>query len=252
MTWEREPFWWKEDKTLWPVVAPKTGKVERYTPVPFKGTKQYRDLSFNDNFDSQKLKLAWNFRRVPKANSYSLSDREGYLRLFAKKGVIKERERASLVGFRQTATDFEYTAKMHFKPQSEHAESGVIIYQKDNNYISFTVQKANKGFQLKASHSKVGDNESVVIALNTINEIIIEQPYEDIFFRIVSKDKEYQLLYALDKPDNFQLFAKTKSDGVLSRKYTGANIGLYSTGNGKDINDFADFDWIKYQGLERK
>ena len=36
--WEREPFWWKEKKYEWPVVAPETGKVERLNPVPFEGT----------------------------------------------------------------------------------------------------------------------------------------------------------------------------------------------------------------------
>jgi xylan 1,4-beta-xylosidase len=58
--WEREPFWWKEVKYEWPVVAPLTGRVERTSPVPFKGTSQKRELSFTDNFDGPDLNLQWN------------------------------------------------------------------------------------------------------------------------------------------------------------------------------------------------
>jgi alpha-N-arabinofuranosidase len=112
--WEREPFWWKETKYEWPVVAPQTGKVERTTPAPFKGTTQKRNLSFTDNFDSSNLKLQWNFRRVPLDKVYSLKASEGNLRLFLKPEVIKERGRASLIGFRQTESDFQYETKMIF------------------------------------------------------------------------------------------------------------------------------------------
>ena len=38
VTWEREPFEWKENKDLWPVVAPKTGRVEILNEVVFSGT----------------------------------------------------------------------------------------------------------------------------------------------------------------------------------------------------------------------
>lgn len=252
VTWEREPFWWKEDKTLWPLAAPKTGKVERYSSVPFSGTKQYRDLSFADSFDSAELKLDWNFRRLPEANTYSLTANQGFLRLYAKANVIQERKRASLVGFRQTASDFEYTAKMHFAPESNDSEAGIIVYQKDNNYISLTLQKSESGLSLKAVHSAVADDSRIIKAVNTLNEVGIEQPEEAIYLRILSKDHQYQLLYSLDGTDNFELLTTTTADGVLSRKYTGANLGLYSTGNGMDSGDYADFDWVEYQGFERQ
>ena len=29
LSWEREPFDWKENKDLWPVVSPISGKVEK-------------------------------------------------------------------------------------------------------------------------------------------------------------------------------------------------------------------------------
>lgn len=252
MTWEREPFWWKEEKILWPVVAPQTGRVERYTPVPFAGTKQYRDLSFNDSFDGDKLKLDWNFRRVPMPGTYSLALKPGTLRLYAKPNVIAERKRASLVGFRQTASDFEYTAKMDFAPKSKDSEAGIIIFQKDINFISFTMKKAGSKYQLNVVHSDVENDSSIIKSVESLGHTVIDEPVQGIQFRLVSKDSQYQFAFSLDDGKSFKTLVTTGANGVVSKKYTGANLGLYSTGNGKDTGDYADFDWVNYQGFERQ
>ena len=70
VTWEREPFEWKENKDLWPVVAPQTGRVERLNEVVFSGTFQKLKTSFIDDFSSDKLDLKWNFRRYPIENYF--------------------------------------------------------------------------------------------------------------------------------------------------------------------------------------
>ena len=31
---------------------------------------------------------------------------------------------------------------------------------------------------------------------------------------------------------------------MLSKGYTGAYMGLYTTTNGRDVKEFADFDWV--------
>ena len=250
MDWEREPFWWKENKHLWPVVAPKTGRVERHTPVPFEGTTQNRILSFSDDFDTTTLKLDWNFRRVPKAGAYSLDARPGYLRLNADKDVIKERGRTSLMGIRQTATDFVYTTKMEFAPQSSDSEAGIMLFQKDNNYISFTAKKHHDGWLLRAIHSEVGEDQSIVLGVHSLGQDVIASSTNTLYFKFESKNGEYRLSYSVDKPEHYQLLTTTPSNGVISRKYTGAYLGVYSTGNGHHTGDYADFDWVRYQGIE--
>jgi alpha-N-arabinofuranosidase len=63
---------WEPVIIKWPVVAPKTGKIERYNSIPFTEKKQYVDNSFYDDFSTNKLNLHWNFRRVPRKNTYEL------------------------------------------------------------------------------------------------------------------------------------------------------------------------------------
>lgn len=96
--------------------------------MPFKDTLQKRNLYFYDSFDDSDLKLQWNFRRVPLDELYSLKESKGNLRLFLKPEVIKERGRASLIGFRQTESDFQYEAKMIFEPKNNNSEAGISLF----------------------------------------------------------------------------------------------------------------------------
>ena len=108
---------WEPVEYMWPVVAPKTGKVERYTPLVFSDKPQLYSNTFSDNFDSEKLDLEWNFRRVPKQGTYSLTDKEGYLRLYLKPETFTRRGQYSLMGIRQKESDFEYATLMKFSPK---------------------------------------------------------------------------------------------------------------------------------------
>lgn len=245
VSWEREPFEWQEIKYEWLVVAPLTGRVERQLALPFPGKPQFRKTGFSDNFDHSQLKLEWSFRRFPNPNTYSLGDNTGSLRLFALPEVIKDRGRASLLGFRQTESDFAYQAKMQFNPQKEKVEAGISLFQKDDNYIAFTVEKTRNKVQLKL----------VVVEPNkqpkTVKAIAVEQYQGEIIFAVDSQNGRYQYRYSIDNGRSFVAFAETSSTLILSRKYTGANLGIYATSNGQSSDDYADFDWVKYTGFER-
>ena len=90
LSWEREPFEWKENKDLWPVVSPISGKVEKENEVIFTNSTQINSYNFRDDFNSKMLGLKWNFRRLPLKNTYSLDKREGFLRIFSHQNIIKE------------------------------------------------------------------------------------------------------------------------------------------------------------------
>lgn len=243
--WEREPFWWKEIKYEWPVAAPLTGKVERRSALPFANTAQRRRTSFVDTFDSGTLKLDWNFRRVPLPEMYSLSEHKNNLRLFTGPNTITERGRSHLMGFRQTESDFTYLAKMTFNPTAPQSEAGISLFQKDNNYLTLTVLRE--------------DNTNVIqLKLQLPDEpirLIAKEPLPDghsvYTFKVEADSNAYHFLYSLDGI-NFERLAETDPNHILSRKYTGAYLGLYASANGHSSEDYADFDWVHYTAFERQ
>ena len=238
LSWEREPFEWKENKDLWPVVSPISGKVEKENEVIFTNSIQINSYNFRDDFNSKTLGLKWNFRRLPLENIYSLDKREGFLRIFSNQNIIKERHRAALMGFKQNQTNFEYFTSMNFNPENNKSEAGISIFQKDDNYLNFTVVKKDGNFFIKVS---AYNNNKLIFK----DEQLIPDYKGKIKLKISSEEGEYKLFYST-RGFRYRLFDKLKNDILLSKGYTGAHIGLYITSNGEDSNDYVDFDYVDY------
>ena len=238
LSWEREPFEWKENKDLWPVVSPISGKVEKENEVIFTNSTQINSYNFRDDFNSKTLGLKWNFRRLPLENIYSLHKREGFLRIFSNQNIIKERHRAALMGFKQNQTNFEYFTSMNFNPENNKSEAGISVFQKDDNYLNFTVVKKDENFFIKVNAC---NNNKLILK----DEQLIPDYKGKIKLKILSEEGEYKLFYST-RGFRYRLFDKLKNDILLSKGYTGAHIGLYITSNGEDSKDYVDFDYVDY------
>ena len=238
VTWEREPFEWKDTKHLWPVVASKTGRVKRLNEVVFLGTTENVETSFEDNFELDRLNLKWNFRRYPIENIFHLDTKEKRLNLICHPNQIKERGRAALLGFKQTESSFEYLAQMFFKPTTNGSEAGISIFQKDDNYINFTLMKKNSKILLQAYALK--NNKPVKVVKHQLN-----QYNGNIKFKIISNKDNYELYYSI-KGTHFNYFTTFEGNLVVSNGYTGAHLGIYATSNGEETKDLASFDYVNF------
>ena len=260
VTWEEEPFEWKYDKIEkewsdlpdrerfeklrrvnyeWPVCSPLTGRVERSFPLPFPASSQVNKESFRDNFDNETLNLEWNFRRVPQEGTYLINNKDGYLRLFPSKNVIENRKSCSLLGIRQIETDFEFSVKMLYNPSIPEVQAGVSLFQKDDNYLTFTIERDREQNIILKLVSKEQKKVPVVI-----QQTFLKSYNDSIIFKVFSNNQSYKYYYSLDNGTSFNFFAETSSGLLLSKGYTGAYMGIYSTSNGKNTEEYVDFDWV--------
>ena len=260
VTWEKEPFEWKYDKIEkewsdlpdrerfeklrrvnyeWPVCSPLTGRVERSFPLPFPASSQVNKESFRDNFDSETLNLEWNFRRVPQKGTYLINHKDGYLRLFSSKNVIENRKNCSLLGIRQIKTDFEFSVKMLYNPSTPEVQAGVSLFQKDDNYLTFTIEKNSKQNIILKLISKERKKKPIVV-----QKTFLKSYNGSITLKVNSKNNSYNFYYSLDNGTTFNFITQTSSDLLLSKGYTGAYMGIYSTSNGKNSEEYVDFDWV--------
>jgi xylan 1,4-beta-xylosidase len=229
---------WEPVIIKWPVVAPNTGKVERNTSIPFLEKKQNINYSFYDDFTSSKLDLQWNFRRVPRENTYELNSKNKTLKLNLSPESFELRSQYNLMGFRQKETEFEYSSSMNFKPKKNFSEAGLSIFSQDDNYINFTVKKHNNktllNLSVKPRDQKLENVKSVPVSYN-----------ENIILKISSKGNKYIYYYSTDKGNSFKKFTETSANLVLCKGYIGTNLGLYASSNGKKTKEYAEFEWVK-------
>ena len=229
---------WEPVIIKWPVVAPNTGKVERNSSIPFLDKKQNINYSFYDDFTSSKLDLQWNFRRVPRENTYELNSKNKTLKLNLSPESFELRSQYNLMGFRQKETEFEYSSSMNFKPKKNFSEAGLSIFSQDDNYINFTVKKHNNktllNLSVKPRDQKLDIIKSIPLKYN-----------ENIILKILSKDNKYFYYYSIDGGNSFEVFTETDANLVLCKGYIGTNLGLYASSNGYKTKEYAEFEWVK-------
>ena len=127
---------------------------------------------------------------------------------------------------------------MYFQPKSSDSEAGISLFQKDDNYINFTIIKKGDKHQLQVYAIKNGE----------ILELIkdeLKQYKGHIKLKVIADKEHYKFYYSL-KGIDFKLFASLEGSYLKSNGYTGAHLGLYATGNGKNNQDFASFDYVNY------
>ena len=240
--WEREPHAWKTTRLLWPVVSPETGRVERRYPRPFGPGDGGVARAWSDGFDTSTLDPAWNFRRLPLPGTWSLTERPGHLRLHALPETVRARGRASLLGFRQAHTAFEFTTAMQFAPRADGSEAGLMLFQKDDHWAALTVRRVEGDTVLRLAVARPGDAVSEE-ASETLAGVEGE-----IRLRAAWREGAYAFEWAPGGEADFRLLGRLPGDTLVSRGYTGAYLGLYATGNGRQQDDFADFDRVDYRG----
>ena len=79
---------------------------------------------------------------------------------------------------------------------------------------------------------------------------VIPNYRDEITFKIISENHKYKFYYSTPESDII-LLGETQANHILSRKYTGAYLGLYASSNGQESEDFADFYWVNYKAFQR-
>ena len=243
--WEREPYWWKEKKYLWPVAAPSTGRVERTNPLPFTDNQRPTSLTFRDDFEQNELELAWTFRRVPEEDAYSLISRPGFLRLYSQSTTPAARARVSQLGIKQTESDFLFTARTHFESQSTNSEAGITLFQKDDHYLNAVVKRQENGYELNITLANRG-------APSALTSKAVPEYAGIIEWQLESAEKQYELRYRFTAESEWSLLLKIPSNRLVSQYYTGAHVGFYASSNGIPSADYMDIDWADYRAKRRQ
>lgn len=243
VSWEIEPYDWKERKIVWPVIAPQTGKILKNNPMIFSETTPNKETYFVDNFNDTNLGLAWNRRRAPMQKMIDLASNSGSLRLYTNHNKLQERKRANFTGIKQTESDFSFETKMTFSPASDSDEAGIAIVQKDNNFLSLTLKQSSDDIALEL---KLMNEIQTSIASKKI-DYNSKQPIQ---LKVESFNNKYHFYYALEN-QKFQLLAEAAANHLLSHGYTGAHIGLYATSNGQMSTGYVDFDRVEYKSVKK-
>ncbi|MBS4207845.1 glycoside hydrolase family 43 protein [Bacillus sp. FJAT-50079] len=230
------PFVWENG---WPVVNPGKGIVEMEGIRPNLEKKRWPSEPVCDHFDSETLGFQWNFIRTPRGEFWSLTERPGYLRLYAKRETITDVVNPSFIGRRQQHIDFSVRTKMDFRPENKDEAAGLVLLQ-------------NQNFQYRLEY--VEANIQLVKRVDGIEEVLSSIPYEgeQVYYKVEAYGQSYNFYFA-DHAEEWQIVYEHADGRILSTEvaggFVGTYIGMYATSNGSTSENYADFDYFEYVGL---
>ena len=242
MTWETEPYTWKDEKLTFPVFSPDTGRVELRFPLPFGDSPQEESRGLVDDFDEPTLGLEWNFRRAPARKFHSLTANGGTLRLDLQPGSIAERAQYSFVGVRQRHFQFEATTQMTFTPALGE-QAGITVIQNDKSALLLSL-------------TNEGGTNRLALTQNLYDEVGLlaaaEFRGDTVSLRVSGDYLNYTFSYSADG-ETWQKLGDVVDGTALSPydlggyNYTGVYIGLYASSNGRPSDNHADYEYFSYK-----
>jgi alpha-N-arabinofuranosidase len=225
-------------KNGWPVVNG-NGTATVNMTNPTLPLQPFPDKTPRVNFNKEELGMEWNHIQFPVRSNYSLTDREGYLRLKGAAEVITRRYNpCTFVGRRLKDHYFTATTRVEFDPEKENEEAGMILL---NNGSHFDIMINKKGrerilivkFQFGQTHYR---SKEITLKPGPVN-LRIQGNRNTFTFSYRQDGDEYNEIETVDSK-----FLATETVGW----FTGIYVGLYATGNGKVSKASADFDWFEY------
>lgn len=230
------PVTWTDNG--WPRVGT-DGIIKEEYPIPNLPRHVWQKEPVRDDFDSASLRLAWNFLRNPHPEDWSLAARPGYLRLSGSAISLKEKDSPAFVCRRQTAFNVAVSTKVDFTPTAANEEAGLVIRGNDKNHYDLLIT-LSEGKRVAMFREYLRDE----VVKTECREI----PDGEVVLKINATELQYQFwLQPTGKAAERIATALTKnlSTEVIGG-FTGVFIGMYASGNGKENQNPADFDWFDY------
>lgn len=196
-----------------------------------------------DDFNAPHLNSQWNTIGPLGVTAYSLTERPDYLRLHGQPANLSFAAPVAFIGRRQTEWTTRSTARMEFTPAEENEEAGLVVFMSPGYHYEI-VKTLRSGHLVVILEKQVGD----------MHEVTATAPVGDgpLLLRIDSDTNRYTFSWA--QSDGGWHILGTGLERLISSEvanvWTGAFVGMFSSGNGKPCVHPADFDWFEYDAPE--
>ena len=257
------PVEWENE---WPIVSKGSGKVEWTYPAPNLPEFKVKEEAQKDEFEDGVLRDYWNFLGTPEKDTYKIEDSFLKIRLCAFRMEKEKHDSlfvnveptvccAGFLGRRQRHMNFTAETKIVFSPIEKQA-AGIILLQNDFHCIrmemalensrkvirvvkgyaslesSLTYKENIEGYQKEICGSIFWEREEAILGVEAVGQKIT--------------------LYVKNGEGNKQCIVEEMDGGFLGSEtsggFLGTYVGMFASGNGREYQQYAAFDWFYYGG----
>lgn len=231
----------------WPVIAPGVGHLEDTFEIDLEEYRFAKELTNSDEIHFQDKKLDPRLVAIEDwtMDFYSLTEREGMLRLYNRKESIARRENCAYLGIRQKSYCFVAETGMEFFPETESESAGLVLYQNNENHLRFEVMKKAGEIVFVVTSCIHGEERGIAqTPLKRKGFLTIRLQCCNQCARVwIKEDSGY-----VSVAENLDLLAYTTEE---AGGFVGCTVGVYASANGTESKNHADFAWLGCEALDR-
>lgn len=197
-----------------------------------------------DDFDDTELNINWEFVRNPDFNSFSLTERRGYARIYTQSGQLFELNSKNTLVHREEELCYTAETALEFAPEDTE-QAGLTCYYSTATYARLSLCKRNNSRCIELAINRNRGEEIIALAENV--------PEGKIYMRVEVEHLTRKFYYGTDK-DNMTLLYTLENciflcdEGVPDdpKRHTGTLVGIYANSGGRNNRIPADFDYFIY------
>ncbi|MCM3444221.1 glycoside hydrolase family 43 protein [Metabacillus halosaccharovorans] len=231
------PVEWSEER--WPTIG-NNGRAEVENEVPALPIGNPEQWLEKEDFLGQTLAPVWNFNRNPSENSWSLTEKPGYLSLMGQSCTLNDTGSPAFVGRRQQHFNCEVSTFMEFTPKEDGEEAGLTVYM--NEKYHYDIAKTYKQGKTYLIFRRIVGSMQIV-------EAEVEYNDASVILGVEATDTSFTFTYSSTTGD--AVVIGTGETSLLSTQiaggFTGLYFAMYATGNGKASTTPACFDFFEYK-----
>lgn len=253
VVWERE----------WPLFSPETGKVEWEYDAPecLPWTEYPEEPSFDD-FDEESPAMYWNTWGTPYEKFYEIRDSVLSLRCIRQTlcddlepmgfgQELKNDHVASFIARRQRQPYTKITCSMNFAPAGQESAGLAVVQAMNHQYhLERALEDGVSVVRLILVTAEYDRPPYFPGFTSTTNcTVVASAPWEKdgIILQIEMDQEEFTIRYGED-PEKLQILCIADGKRINPEKVgcmAGTMIGMFASGNGKDSDHCADFEWFE-------
>ena len=255
------PVVWEDG---WPLFSPKTGHLEfEYEGSGLPDTRYEHQIKRYE-FEEKEFEQEWTWWGTPYELFFERKDSKLNIKCVAQK-LIEELKPASFdfqsprgrenfapfIALRETEFNFSVACCMRFKPITQESAGLAIVQQMNNQYHFEWIQEEGTEYLQLVRYFAEFDSRPYLpgFSSKTKCETIAKVPYdkEKVVLKLKGKGKDYTFYYGESEAE-LKEFAKGDSTKISTEQIgcmTGTMIGMYATGNGKNVDNQATFEWFE-------
>ncbi|MDQ3813056.1 MAG: glycoside hydrolase 43 family protein [Armatimonadota bacterium] len=189
----------------------------------------------NDEFDSAKLGLQWQWHANHEDNWHSLSARQGHLRLFSQHVAESNLHQApNLLMQKFPARGFTVETALEFTPRQSGEQAGLVVM-------------GHEWAALSLWHSEQGNQ--IVFQINGEEKFVEDVPFDAVRLRLEVQDGGL-CTFSYAPPEGEFVVMDDKFQATEGH-WIGAKVGIYSLiPNPQAPAGYADFSYFRFAGCE--